>query len=709
MENKTKYFLMVFLSVMFIGLVSASTTITDLNISTDANIFGEDTINTSGEMNIDGSPVSPWLYNQSGVSGNIFDQTVNTTSNTTFNNLTITNNSVFSGDVEVVNSFFANLIGSITDRITNLWASAINTFSINATSINSTNINVSETVNVSGEININNAPVSKWLYNETTGNETDRFENLTKNDCPGTFKMIGVQPNGTVTCTAVAGGGDFSFTDYDNSFGLNISFYEVRVNDSYLSTFNATYDVLEDNTHLGNFTDDIDATNRNLNDQTLNTTNNVQLSNITIISNGNVTTQNLTLVGTPSCTTSLETSSSGEVICGTDPAGTSTNVFNQELNTTENVSFHNLTIDRGAIFNDDQVFNGHFIIRTSGEEEAFFFNADSGLLQINHTFSVSSSLGAVGIGVTDPVYALEIAKETFPGGFFGITKTNDGDMFSINRSGSVGINVAVPSHTLNVNGTTNMTGGINLSSYETCTALETVGGNLVCGTDDTGASTNIFDQDLNQSSNATFNNITITNNSVFGQDLNILGDLLLGSVDVGIWFYNGSVNPFDQDLNTTDNVQFSNITSTGNLTSLGFVNLNNTLFVSINGMVGIGTGSPNTNLEILDDDSDTLLRVTGFEAKSATLQLYADENDNVADRWDIESNGTTNDLYFFGRTGGLPFNYLTIQNEGNVGIGTAAPTDELNVVGNGNFTGNLSIGGRQIFTTNETTLSIKMT
>jgi hypothetical protein len=54
-------------------------------------------------------------------------------------------------------------------------------------------------------------------------NETVRFTNLVSDDCTGSNKMSGVQSNGTITCSAVAGGGDFSFTDFQGSFNLNFS------------------------------------------------------------------------------------------------------------------------------------------------------------------------------------------------------------------------------------------------------------------------------------------------------------------------------------------------------------------------------------------------------------------------------------------------------------------------------------------------------
>jgi len=82
-----------------------------------------------------------------------------------------------------------------------------------------------------------------WGYNQTLGvdqtyveglgfitgahtidtNESARFNNIVETNCAGNDKMIGVYPNGTIQCSAVAGGGDFSFVDFQASFNSNWS------------------------------------------------------------------------------------------------------------------------------------------------------------------------------------------------------------------------------------------------------------------------------------------------------------------------------------------------------------------------------------------------------------------------------------------------------------------------------------------------------
>ena len=82
-----------------------------------------------------------------------------------------------------------------------------------------------------------------WNYNQTLGvdqsyveglgfvtgahtintNESIRFNNIVETNCAGNDKMIGVYPNGTIQCSAVAGGGDFSFVDFQASWNSNWS------------------------------------------------------------------------------------------------------------------------------------------------------------------------------------------------------------------------------------------------------------------------------------------------------------------------------------------------------------------------------------------------------------------------------------------------------------------------------------------------------
>lgn len=84
------------------------------------------------------------------------------------------------------------------------------------------------------------------------------------------------------------------------------------------------------------------------------------------------------------------------------------------------------------------------------------------------------------------------------------------------------------------------------------------------------------------------------------------------------------------------------------------------------GNVGIGTTSP-----------ESLLEVQGAEGADAIITLDADEGDDNADTWFVESDATTNDMYFRNHTSNL----VTFQDGGNVGIGTTSPSVKLEVSG----------------------------
>ena len=130
--------------------------------------------------------------------------------------------------------------------------------------------------------------------------------------------------------------------------------------------------------------------------------------------------------------------------------------------------------------------------------------------------------------------------------------TSDTSRLTILGNGNVGIGTTAPTHKLNVNGNFNVTGGINLSSYLSCTALETdANGNLLCGSDSGGATSWLF------ASNLIYNDTS--------------------TVMVGI----ANVTPVIYGLQVDNNVS-----------------LNKTLFVNTNGLVGIGTDSPDKELDV---------------------------------------------------------------------------------------------------------------
>ena len=104
------------------------------------------------------------------------------------------------------------------------------------------------------------------------------------------------------------------------------------------------------------------------------------------------------------------------------------------------------------------------------------------------------------------------------------------------------------------------------------------------------------------------------------------------------------------------------------------------LTIEDRGYVGIGTASPGTLLQLENATGDTELRlVPGDATSSGTIQFYNSTNEAA----EIYNSWTDDSLRF--QTADQ--DRVTIDNSGQVGIGTASPQNELNVIGDGNFTG----------------------
>jgi hypothetical protein len=108
--------------------------------------------------------------------------------------------------------------------------------------------------------------------------------------------------------------------------------------------------------------------------------------------------------------------------------------------------------------------------------------------------------------------------------------------------------------------------------------------------------------------------------------------------------------------------------------------INTQIVCNTNGNVGIGTNSPNAQLQLYTTSSSST-RVNCFNIYSKQPGIILDSTQNAGGTtWNMFSNISTDDkLTFYNGTAGY---VLTMQTNGNVGIGTNAPTYTLDVNGN---------------------------
>ncbi len=296
---------------------------------------------------------------------------------------------------------------------------------------------------------------------------------------------------------------------------------------------------------------------------------------------------------------------------------------------------------------------------------------------------------------------------------------------------------------IDTNATTACTGSQVLFGNGSCGVITGGGGGDFSFTDFQSSYdlnlTNIFDQDLNTTNNVEFANVTTPGlfTGIFSWIINLLDSSpaylsFNGSTlsfnetklnETIISLATGGGNPFDQDLNTTNDVRFNDMNLTGNFSLAGVATLfgNNdpgliisttdttdpTLsFATTNGNVrgidlSLDESAVADTLEItgLAEGVNTTLNIQAIDGQSAILQLLSgankaiiqlDSNDDLiitTDGGDISfSNrvgiGTASPNYLLEVDGNVSLNQtLFITTAGNVGIGTASPDYPLEIGG----------------------------
>lgn len=165
---------------------------------------------------------------------NVFDQVLNTTSNVTFSNLSVT------FEVNTANrTHFQQLVTNAF-----LWITSIS--NIFDQWLNTTSHVVFDTINVSiirsddwSNVSITESQISNLVHTTDT-NETTRFNALNATNCGGTDKVTGVLLNGTFVCnTDQTGAGGNPFNQVLNTTS-NVTFFNVT-SQNFLGSINASY------------------------------------------------------------------------------------------------------------------------------------------------------------------------------------------------------------------------------------------------------------------------------------------------------------------------------------------------------------------------------------------------------------------------------------------------------------------------------------
>ena len=261
---------------------------------------------------------------------------------------------------------------------------------------------------------------------------------------------------------------------------------------------------------------------------------------------------------------------------------------------------------------------------------------------------------------------------------------------TISTSGSVGIGTTTPGYKLDVQGgQLNTSGGLCIAG-DCKTAWTQVGGsqwttaapNIHFSTGNVGIGTPSPGSRLHV---ATGSAQSLDGISLTGSD----GHYVLNAPSLGPGSFNGITQAGDTGIIYSNGTQ-----GTGAFVIAPWASAVSGLRMNANGNVGIGTTSPTSRLVVGGDGQQTELQGDLLLSRTgSTPYIY---NNHATNNMAIRTGGTGKLMFQpdIG-TGNVDFfsGKMVVQNGGNVGIGTTAPSTKLHVVGDGKITGSLTVDG----------------
>jgi len=262
------------------------------------------------------------------------------------------------------------------------------------------------------------------------------------------------------------------------------------------------------------------------------------------------------------------------------------------------------------------------------------------------------------------------------------------------NTGKVGIGTTTPSETLDVDGSINIANGKAYKIDGTNILRETGTGGLVIGD---GVKSNSGSLNILMGKNTGSSSATGSYNYILGA---------YSGQDMTTAVYSTSIGIFNLMKLTTG--KYNTAIGSRALRMMKTGNNNIGIGYSAGGFIGAGSENVMIGQSSGQGVSDTNTSTTSFNTLIGSYSganIYTGGNTNTFLGYNTGVTLTTgSNNILIGANVDVPTadtdNYLSIKNiifgnfsSGNVGIGTATPQNKLNVIGDGNFTGNLYAGG----------------